>query len=182
MEQDFLEMSPENQYRELWAEYMGTRPGNEELLQWMEREGFFEAPASAKHHGNFPGGLCQHSINVAMEALDLCATPAFKGVPPQEAIAAALLHDICKIGKYWPGSDGKYHYTDNRALGHGSESVIMAQRFIQLTDAEQVAILWHMGLYGDPDKASTLSRAYTLYPLSMLLHFADMMATYCDER
>ena len=41
MEQDFLEMSPENQYRELWAEYMGTRPGNEELLQWMEREGFF---------------------------------------------------------------------------------------------------------------------------------------------
>lgn len=112
-----------------------------------------------------------------------CAQPRLsRGVPPQEAIAAALLHDICKIGKYRPGSDGKYHYTDNRALGHGSESVIMAQRFIQLTDAEQVAILWHMGLYGDPDKASTLSRAYTLYPLSMLLHFADMMATYCDER
>ena len=91
MEQDFLEMSPENQYRELWAEYMGTRPGNEELLQWMEREGFFEAPASAKHHGNFPGGLCQHSINVAMEALDLCATPAFKGVPPPSCTISAKL-------------------------------------------------------------------------------------------
>ena len=31
MEQDFLEMSPENQYRELWAEYMGP-PGQRGIV------------------------------------------------------------------------------------------------------------------------------------------------------
>lgn len=179
---DFEEMSPEEQFRELWDEYMNGRTGSEELLRWMEKNDFFEAPASAKRHGSFPGGLCRHTINVVFNALDLCETPAFKGVDRREAACAALLHDICKIGKYHLDSTGRYRFVDDRPLGHGAESVIMAQRFVHLSDAEMVAILWHMGLYADPDKASTLGKAYNTFPLAMLLHFADMMATYCNEK
>lgn len=41
-----------------------SREGLEELLAWLEQEDFFEAPASTKYHGNYPGGLCQHAIDV----------------------------------------------------------------------------------------------------------------------
>lgn len=41
------------------------RNGAEELLERLENEtDFFEAPAGAKHHGAFPGGLVIHSLNV----------------------------------------------------------------------------------------------------------------------
>lgn len=41
------------------------RDGAEELLERLENEtDFFEAPAGAKHHGAFPGGLVIHSLNV----------------------------------------------------------------------------------------------------------------------
>ena len=63
-------------------------------------------------------------------------------------------------------------------MGHGTGSVILAQRYIKLTDSEQIAIRWHMGMYGDADKAGELANAYKKCPLAMLLHHADMMATY----
>lgn len=41
------------------------RNGAEELLERLENEtDFFEAPAGAKHHGDFPGGLVIHSLHV----------------------------------------------------------------------------------------------------------------------
>lgn len=40
------------------------RPGAKSLLDWIESNGFFSAPASKSHHGSFPGGLALHSANV----------------------------------------------------------------------------------------------------------------------
>ena len=40
------------------------RVGIESVIQNHETLGFFQAPASAGHHLNVPGGLVQHSLNV----------------------------------------------------------------------------------------------------------------------
>lgn len=42
-----------------------------ELLTFLEKSDFFEAPASTMYHASYPGGLCQHSLNVydALETL-----------------------------------------------------------------------------------------------------------------
>lgn len=178
---DFDTMTPEQRFRALWREYMSDRPGAKKLLAWMETAGFFTAPASARHHLNISGGLCRHTINVAMNASDLCNIPAFMNVDTKEAMVAALLHDLCKIGKYRAGDNGKYTYDDTRLLGHGEESALIALRFISLTHNELLAIRWHMGAYSGEQDWNTLGKAYDACPLAMLLHFADMMATYCDE-
>ena len=42
-----------------------TRPGAEELLDYLEHKSdFFIAPSSARFHGSYEGGLCEHSVNV----------------------------------------------------------------------------------------------------------------------
>ena len=178
---DFDRMDAVEQYRLMWREYLSDRPGAADLMKWMEKMQFENCPASAGHHLNIPGGWCIHSVNVAMNASDLCNLPAFAGVDPKEAIVAALLHDLCKLGKYHAGDDGKYHYRDFRMMGHGEESVILALQYIKLSRNEMLAIRWHMGAYTGERNWNTLSSAYDSCPLAMLLHFADMMASHCDE-
>lgn len=44
------------------------------VIEDLDAWGFFTAPASAKGHGAYPGGLLEHSLNVydaAVEALSL---------------------------------------------------------------------------------------------------------------
>lgn len=183
MDNAFEKMTPEEKFTDLWEKFLAHRPGAQPLMTWLRSNGFFEAPASTHYHGAYPGGLCEHSVNVAINARQLCQLPAYADVKTSEAVAAALLHDVCKVGIYRRDQAGIYRHEDDRVLGHGAASVILIRQYMQLTDAEQVAILWHMGLYGDPDKTRTLGRAYNLYPLAMLIHHADMMATYyCDGK
>lgn len=74
------------------------RPGAAELLEWLESTDFFEAPASTHYHGNYPGGLVEHSLNVYYELIGAGRVP---GVPTAETYAVvALLHDICKADFY----------------------------------------------------------------------------------
>ena len=43
-----------------------TRPGADKLLEYIDSPAsdFFTAPASARFHGAYSGGLVEHSINV----------------------------------------------------------------------------------------------------------------------
>ena len=41
------------------------REGKEELLDYLRRTDYFEAPASGGHHLATTGGLLEHSLNVA---------------------------------------------------------------------------------------------------------------------
>ena len=36
----------------------------EQLIEFIKSTDFFEAPASTRFHGNFEGGLLQHSLSV----------------------------------------------------------------------------------------------------------------------
>lgn len=87
------------------------RDGAEELLERLENEtDFFEAPAGAKHHGAFPGGLVIHSLNVYRRLREI----TIRDLTPRDALGPApiseqeeetvailgLLHDVCKAGVY----------------------------------------------------------------------------------
>lgn len=168
-----------------------NRPGADDLLQWMDTNGFFEAPASKRHHGAEPGGLAKHSVNVFRRLLWLNAEEEKRQQSPQydlETVAiCGLLHDLCKIDAYRKSEfEGvtEYQLTKNFPAGHGEKSVILILQFMRLTQEEILAIRWHMGQYDfyargggyDTDNAFRQSK------LAVMLHIADMIATHFDER
>lgn len=91
-------------YKEKYIEALKStnREGINDLLSWLTDEtDFFTAPASAKTHGAFEGGLLVHSLSVYNILKNFS-----KNIPDakQDAIAiSALLHDICKVNFYVKG-------------------------------------------------------------------------------
>lgn len=170
-----------------------NRDGIEELIRYLQEEtDFFTAPASTKYHGAFAGGLLMHSINVCAE---LRLDPNSKVYPTETLIIVALLHDICKANCYrtekrnvkenggWVEKQ-VYVFDDEFPLGHGEKSLYLASKFIKLSDEEAAAIRWHMGAFDNAFRGGDrgLNAAYEKYPLAVMLHLADMRATYLVER
>lgn len=179
-----------------------SRDGMQYLLMWMEENGFFTSPCSGGNHLAREGGLAEHSLNVlaVMQDLSFLLTdgPGELSKEQQDAIRiCALLHDLGKCGDH-----GKPGYVPNMLKGratkanpnpepvqsetkpfevnkdltpvdHEIRSVKIASRFIELTEEEELAILWHNGLYGN-FKYQIQGKETPLY---MLLHFADMWAS-----
>ena len=83
-----------------------TRDGADKLLDYLENKSdFFTAPASARYHGAYEGGLCEHSLNVyhcLADYLQRERVQELYGLEyTEESIAiVALLHDLCKVGCY----------------------------------------------------------------------------------
>jgi hypothetical protein len=78
-----------------------TRPGAEQLAEWLEETDFFEAPASTNFHGAYPGGLVLHSMSVCDSMVAVVETFDYGEKFSAETIAiCGLLHDVCKIGMY----------------------------------------------------------------------------------
>ncbi len=173
--------SPKDQYYQMFCYAVGERTGSLAMWSVLNEIGFFTSPASARHHMNLPGGLVIHSINVTKAAIELCETPRFKNCDKRAVMVAALLHDVCKAGKYIEKPDGGYRYEDTRMLGHGEESVILIQRWLHLTDKEVLAIRWHMGAYTGERDWDTLSKVYDSCPEALCVHMADMIATHIME-
>lgn len=164
------------------------REGIENLIEWLESTDFFTAPASTKYHLSKPEGLLEHSLNVYDEILR-----DFKGYDMNALIIVSLLHDVCKANYYTISErnvkkDEKWikepYYTvdDEFPLGHGEKSVILIQKYIALTDEELAAIRWHMGGFESKENYTTMSKAFYKYPLALLLHIADLRATYLVEK
>lgn len=177
-------------FMKYFKEYI-KRPGAEELLAWMEVNGFFEAPASKKHHGAKPGGLAEHSVNVFRRLLRLKEEERKRGKFTQYDVETyaicGLLHDLCKTDAYrlTEGQQGKteYQLTKNFPAGHGEKSVILILQFMNLTKEEILAIRWHMGQYDFYARGGgyDLDNAFRQCKLAVMLHIADMMATHLDE-
>ena len=194
-------MSAKEEFIELFQEHI-HRDGAEALLDYLTNKcDFFTAPASARYHGAYAGGLCEHSLNVYHCLADYLArervTDLYGLEYSQESIAlVALLHDVCKIGCYKPstrnvkGEDGKwtkvptYQYEDPLPYGHGEKSVYVVNGFVRLTREEAMAIRWHMGGFDDAVRGGSfaVSDAYNRYPLAVKLHASDLIATYLMEQ
>ena len=112
-------------------------------------------------------------------------------------IICSLLHDIGKVGQF-----GKSYYVENYLsktdkegnpirseskpyvsnkellnIPHDIRSIAILSKFIELTEDEQFAILYHNGLYGDL-KYQISGKETELY---MLLHFADLWVSRVVE-
>lgn len=192
----------QNKIKELL--FQTGRRGVAVLYEYMEENGFFQAPCSGAHHLAKEGGLAEHSLNVYR----IMNADAASKLDPEEydkmknsIIICSLLHDIGKIGQfqkplYVPNmlkgrvtkanpnpepvqSDKKPFVTNPELLSvpHEIRSVSIIGEHMELTEDEYFAILYHNGLYG--------SLKYELQgketPLYMLLHFADMWASRVTE-
>lgn len=177
------------------------REGMENLVAHMEENGFFTSPCSGANHLAKRGGLAEHSLNVYKIASDL--QKCFGSKEPEESIIiCSILHDIGKMGQF-----GKANYIPNMLKGrptkanpnptpyqsdakpfktnpdllyvdHEVRALSIISKYIDLTEEEQTAILWHNGLYGAfkyqiPSKET---------PLYMIVHFADMWASRVIEK
>lgn len=175
------------------------RVGVDNLLEYMETAGFFEAPCSGGYHLCKEGGLAEHSLNVMCCGIELFNTFSHKMVEDNKEdefvnsiIIVSLLHDLGKIGQF-----GKANYVENilksgkqstakpyetnkelMPVDHEVRSIIIAQQFIELTEEEQQAILWHNGMYGT-FKYQIQGKEFPLY---LILHFADMWASRVLEK
>ena len=190
-------MSAKEEFIEIYRANV-HREGADALLDYLENKSdFFTSPASARYHGAYVGGLCEHSVNVyhcLREYLARERVQELYGVEaPDESVAvSALLHDLCKIGCYKAGSrnvkgsDGKwtavptFYYEDKLPYGHGEKSVYIISGFMKLTRPEAMAIRWHMGFSG-PEDNRTVGQALQRYPLAFALAMADMEASYFLE-
>lgn len=181
------------------------REGMEELLEFIEELGFYEAPASGGNHCFKEGGLLEHTVNVMQYAekigVALLGAKAFNKISASVTIAAGL-HDLGKCGR-----KGKPYYVENMVqdgrptkaepeqkykrseakpfkintdlchIDHPLRSVELATRFIDLTEEEEHAIFYHDGAYG--------CLAYDLKgheePLQVIVHFADFWSSQFFE-
>ncbi len=122
------------------------RPGMDSLIDFLETSNYFHSPASTKYHNVFPGGLCQHSLNVTREFSKENAKWQ-KTLPQDSVVLCGLLHDLCKVGAYIETSRG-YEKVKEVPNGHAKISISRASEFIELTPVETSIILYHMGLFG----------------------------------
>lgn len=183
-----------------------NREGVEGMIEDLEKMGFFSAPASAGHHLNVEGGLVQHSLNTCRAALMVWEgmkklEPSLEGeVKRDSVIIASLLHDICKSDIYvrtvkkrknsigiWEDVEGYKVTYKSFPMGHGEKSLVLAlYSGMELTDAEMLAIRWHMGAWGVNMSSFEDIRNYdasrTLYPLVTITQTADGLAAAILER
>lgn len=182
------------------------REGADDVIEELERLGFFSAPASAGHHLNVEGGLVQHSLNTCKAAFAIWE--GMKALEPsldtevkkESIIISALLHDVCKADIYkrsvkkrknklgqWEDCEGyKVSYKDF-PMGHGEKSlVVILLSGLELYDDEMLAIRWHMGAWGLNQNSFEDVRNYDTaqkeYPLVAIIHAADVMAANVMER
>lgn len=121
----------------------------------------------------------------------------------------ALLHDISKMNFYTTttknvkvysfegnkeDSNGKFYWDTvtayavkeaNERLVYGSHeqnSDFIIRHFIPLSIEEGTAILHHMGGMSWDSAKDNITEVYGKYTLALLLHLADMLATYTDEK
>ncbi len=171
------------------------REGMAELLDYMAESGFLTAPCSSGYHLCKEGGLLEHTINV-MKMSEKIGVTLLGGVEYNQiqdsVIIAAALHDLGKCGQFGKSEyvpnilkDGKVSdkkpFERNKELlnvPHEIRSVAIAMMYIDLTEEEQHAILYHNGLYG----ALKYEIQGNETPLYMIIHWADMWASRVIEK
>lgn len=182
------------EFLELCSRYL-TRDGTSGLLDWLKSSDFFIAPASTKFHGNYEGGLLEHSLNVYKCLLAELESEGLKDAYSDETVAiVALFHDLCKVNFYKKGTrnvkeNGQwvvkeiFEIDEKFPCGHGEKSVIILQNFISLSAEEIFAIRAHMGGFDASIKGGEyfIGKIFERSKLALLLHIADMKATYIME-
>ncbi len=192
-------MTNKERFVEIYNKYI-HREGADKLLEYLlsPNSDFFTAPASARYHSSYEGGLLDHSLNV-YELLNSYlkserTKETFGFEYSDESIAiVSLLHDLCKVNVYKKGfrnvKDEKgawqrvdtFEFDDKLPYGHGEKSVYIISGYMKLTREEAFAIRYHMGYSSQTEDARNVSAAFEMFPLAFALSTADSEATYYLE-
>ena len=163
---------------ERYKEFMRGRDGIPASV--LDKMGYFDAPASTKFHGCREGDLFEHSLAVTEELVKLTEKLGIEWANPNSPYIVGMYHDLCKCDMYkWNEIVKGYEYDNDIILpGHGDKSVILAQRYLILTDEEIACIRWYMGAFERDSKMWTYyGNAVTKYPNILYVHTADMIAS-----
>ena len=191
-------MNSKERFIEIYNTYIRREGANKLLDYLVNSSDFFTAPASARFHSSYEGGLVDHSLNVydcLVSYLGANRTAEIMGVTyTEESIAiVSLLHDLCKVGVYKKGfrnvKDEKgmwqrvdtFEYDDQLPYGHGEKSVYIISGYMRLSREEAFAIRYHMGYSSEREDPRNVSQAFEMFPLAFALSTADSEATYYLE-
>lgn len=164
------------------------------LIDFLSSTDYFYAPAAAKYHDNYPGGLYYHSMKVYSNLLYYNSIMNNKW-DKDSLFIVGFLHDLCKIGLYKMEILGEYNdglnniitdygYSYNN-LGydtkvfHGTKSLETLGKIGLpeniITEELCYSIVYHMGVWtlDAPDYKSALEK----YDLVFFTHSADMLAS-----
>lgn len=169
----------------------------EDIVERLKRQGFFNAPASAVHHGSHEGGLFEHSLNVTRSLVAITEKNGLSWMRPESPYIVGMFHDICKqdqyqrlkIGEFRSGPDSEPIYASDEweyapdilLKGHGDRSVMLLSQHLPLTMEEILCIRYHMGAFVDKSEWNDYTRAVHLYPNVLWTHTADMVAAHILE-
>ena len=197
-----LEMQ-RDKFLKIFDSQIGEREGKEELREWLLCDDcdFFIAPASTKYHGNYDGGLCEHSIDVYEMAVRLEALyreelrkrylvlnrPYDREQFMESLTIASLFHDLCKANFYKVRTAVRStSYVVDEQLpfgGHGSKSVYVLSKYLKdIKDEEAIAINCHMGFSRANDSTVSIGESFHFSPLAWIVHVADESATFMLDR
>lgn len=153
-----------------------------EFSKWLAESEFFTAPASTRFHGNYEGGLFDHSFEVMNVLCDLTRHNNLKWQRDGSPFIVGLLHDLCKIDSYTRTGKDTYEYnTDTLLKGHGDKSVMLLASHMELTEEEVMCIRYHMGAFTDKEEWNFYTRAVRQFPNVLWTHHADMIASHVNN-
>jgi hypothetical protein len=200
----YPENEPLKEAKDLILKLLGSvkREGIDKVINYLQKTDYFTAPASTKFHGNFEGGLAEHSLFVY--ALFLMKNKCLDlGLDQETIIISALLHDLCKVDLYKKEFQNKKVYCEHGSkhdaggnfdwvavqsycvdeklpLGHGEKSVIILQGFMRLKREEIYLLRWHMGPFSSANEYD-FNTACKVFSPCCALYTADMEATHIYE-
>lgn len=162
----------------------GTPLISSDLVDYLIKNGFFKSPAAIKYHGNYTGGLFEHSFKVANMLVHMTDKLGIKWQNPRSPYIVGMFHDLCKIDDYVikytntdTASSYTWEYNKNKILkGHGDKSIMLLSQFMTLTEEEIMCIRFHMGAY-ETDGWNEYDAAIKKYEAVLWTHTADMYAS-----
>lgn len=173
-------------FRDLMHPYV-----SEKFLTWLIENGFFDAPASTKYHGSYPGGLFDHCYVVTKTLIGLTEDCDLSWWRAESPYLVGMFHDLCKIDCYQHPvightADGKpiydldsWEYSKNMGLkGHGDKSIMLLSMHTTLTEEEIMCIRYHMGAFTDKEEWRDYTNAVKNFPNALWTHHADMLASH----
>ena len=183
----------------LWEYYKGLllkteRPNIKNLIDWLDKSDFKVAPASLQYHNSFKGGLLKHSLDVYYHMYDFKDIIDFFNISEESIIITSLLHDICKVDCYevayrnTKNEEGQwikvpyYTWNEQEPLGHAEKSIMLIyEQGVSLSKIERAMIRNHMGFSIDNCNKRDIGNLFEKYPQSLILHWADELATFTTE-
>lgn len=191
-----MENAIKNRYEALKALVVDRKAQFERLIVFMENETtWLTSPASTKYHLCVDGGLLEHSVNVAESMLKIRGALAPE-ICEESCVIVSLIHDLGKVGmpgnpqylinepsekqlKYGYKPDATYRFNkDLTYLSVPIRSLFLASKYIDLTEQEVQAVVYHDGQYVEDNR----SVAKNEEPLTLLLQYADSWSGFVVEK